>query len=223
MVAMTTHFIENATSNFATKVIVDNATNVKELEEILKMKAPKYVMIEDVFLGSGNGTAHYLHQLDKRYRDVKFVVWTTRPCTKWDVARFAFFGAYGFIDIREERQEGFSALCNVLKGKQFFPEWAEEAIAKFSEYKPVKQKKELTPRLKQIASLILDRKTSQEIADMLGIAFRTVENHRHTLLEMIGGHDEMAVAQYMLATRLMPVREFVSDYEHLTEGDYVWL
>jgi len=44
---------------------------------------------------------------------------------------------------------------------------------------------EITMREKEIIQLIADELTTQEIADKLFISFRTVENHRYSLMQKL--------------------------------------
>jgi two-component system response regulator NreC len=60
----------------------------------------------------------------------------------------------------------------------------------------------LTRREKEITKLIVDGKTSQEIADVLFISPRTVEAHRANLMQKLGLKNTAALVRYAVANGL---------------------
>ena len=55
---------------------------------------------------------------------------------------------------------------------------------------------ELSPRQREIAELVMQGKTSREIAEQLGIAVQTVKNHRQTILDRLGAPNSAALASF---------------------------
>jgi DNA-binding CsgD family transcriptional regulator len=54
----------------------------------------------------------------------------------------------------------------------------------------------LTPAERRVLALIADFKTSKEIAEELGIHYRTVENHRTSIVSKLGLSGSHALTRY---------------------------
>lgn len=62
---------------------------------------------------------------------------------------------------------------------------------------------ELTQREKEILSLIVEEYTTQEISDKLFISFRTVENHRYSLLQKLEVKNTAGLVRVAITTGLL--------------------
>jgi DNA-binding NarL/FixJ family response regulator len=60
----------------------------------------------------------------------------------------------------------------------------------------------LTPRQREIAQLIAEGQTNQEIADVLAVSIKTVQTHRAALMERLGVHDVAGVVRYAIKSGL---------------------
>lgn len=63
---------------------------------------------------------------------------------------------------------------------------------------PVEKKPELTPTERRILKLIADGNSSAEIADILGVAYSTIETHRHNICVKLEIHSHNALLKYAL-------------------------
>jgi DNA-binding NarL/FixJ family response regulator len=81
-----------------------------------------------------------------------------------------------------------NAIEEVYAGKEFIEPSIQEKLLKnllnFSNNK-TKVVPEITLREKEVLHLIAEENTTQEIADKLFISFRTVENHRYSLMQKL--------------------------------------
>lgn len=118
-------------------------------------------------------------------------------------------GASGYILKQSSIRELVSAIKEVHFGRTVFS----EPIAKLMADQYVRQavagpaaaKDEsihLTRREKEITKLIVDGKTSLEIADVLFISPRTVEAHRANLMQKLGLKNTAALVRYAVANGL---------------------
>lgn len=118
-------------------------------------------------------------------------------------------GAAGFILKQSSIRELVSAICDVHEGRTVFS----EPIAKLMADQYVRQAVSgtdllaegnirLTRREKEITKLIVDGKTSQEIADILFISPRTVEAHRANLMQKLGLKNTAALVKFAVANGL---------------------
>lgn len=118
-------------------------------------------------------------------------------------------GASGYILKQSTIKELVSAIQDVYHGRTVFS----DPIAKLMADQYVRQAVSghessdndtirLTRREKEITKLIVDGKTSQEIADVLFISPRTVEAHRANLMQKLGLKNTAALVRYAVANGL---------------------
>jgi len=63
---------------------------------------------------------------------------------------------------------------------------------------------ELTPRHRQILQLVVEGKTSKEIAELLHLSAKTVEGHRAELMNRLGIHDIPNLVRFAIRTGIIP-------------------
>jgi two-component system response regulator NreC len=61
----------------------------------------------------------------------------------------------------------------------------------------------LTPRQREVLTLIAEGLANQEIADQLEISVRTVERHRENIMERLNLHSRTALVKYALRKGLI--------------------
>ena len=93
-------------------------------------------------------------------------------------------GADGFVPKFTSKEELQKAVRTVLAGEQYFSEIIKqrymESIFERKKYKNI----ELSPREKEVLSLLADELTSKEISEKLFISVNTVETHRKNILRL---------------------------------------
>lgn len=63
----------------------------------------------------------------------------------------------------------------------------------------------LTPAELEVAKLLADGLSDQEIADRLGISIHTVQNHRDHIFAKLGFHNRTELARWAVAMGHVPV------------------
>lgn len=61
----------------------------------------------------------------------------------------------------------------------------------------------LTRREIEVLKLIADGESGKQIAEKLGIAFRTARSHRSNLMEKLDAHDTATLVRYAIRTGLI--------------------
>lgn len=111
-------------------------------------------------------------------------------------------GVKGYVLKENAGEEVVSALLKVADGKTFFsPALATIGIRREDRVKSLLLSKpsldSLTPAETRLLKLIAEDRTSKEIADLLKISTKTVENHRHNIcrkLDIYGSHSLLKFA-----------------------------
>ena len=61
----------------------------------------------------------------------------------------------------------------------------------------------LTPRQREILQLVAEGNTSKDIAQRLGLSFKTIETHRSQIMERLGVHDVAGLVRFALRVGLV--------------------
>ena len=158
----------------------------KALLEGLAANVPD-VLLLDIMLPDQSGR-DVAPVIKERFPDVKIIALTSLDAPSM-VSGMMRRGCSGYL-LKDTNQETLVlAIEEVYKGYEFIePSLKQklfENITKFQNSKPEKLVHELTQREKEILKLIVEENTTQEIADKLFISFRTVDNHRYSLLQKL--------------------------------------
>ena len=107
------------------------------------------------------------------------------------VLRMVHAGAAGYLVKDGAASELVEAIRALKAGKTHFGARAAEAIAdayQSGREAPVDPFERLTPRERQVCSLVLEGRTNAQIAAALGVSPKTVDNHRTHLMEKLAVH-----------------------------------
>lgn len=117
-------------------------------------------------------------------------------------------GASGFLLKNAGKEEVLASIRKVFDGKQAFSEDLMEAMMQPFSNRAAKSANQLLPsitrREKQILQLIVDEKTTSEIADALFISFGTVETHRRNLLLKLKARNTAGLVKSAIEYDLLP-------------------
>ena len=111
-------------------------------------------------------------------------------------------GASGFLLKNAGKEEVMDAIRKVYEGKQVFSTDVLDAIMDSFTNKPAKAAAspfmKISRREKQILQLIVDERTTNEIASELFISFGTVETHRRNLLMKLNARNTAGLVKAAL-------------------------
>ena len=95
------------------------------------------------------------------------------------------YGIYGYILKEHAQTELEKCLIEVKKGNRYVSEFLEDDLLK--DYKnDNKELGKLTLSERKIVELIAQQKTSKQIAELLFLSDKTVENHRGNIIDKLG-------------------------------------
>jgi DNA-binding NarL/FixJ family response regulator len=165
----------------------------RRLLQLLRAFHPRMVFIENCFMGKV--TCDLVRRITKRDRDVQITAFTVQDFPDFEVAKFIYWGAWSYLNLREDSPVIAEAVKKILRGESYYPEEAAERVESFEEAKPVQEGK-LTEREREVVKLIADNKTAHQMAELLGISFSTVKSHRENILRKIEGHGTADIIRY---------------------------
>ena len=111
------------------------------------------------------------------------------------VTRIRESGVEGYLEKDAEPEELTEAVTAVAAGRSYFSKRFRETMAREGE-KPLAAGKILSRREQEVLSHVLERKTSREIAELIGLGVRTVEFHRANVMAKLEAtnHAELAAS-----------------------------
>lgn len=115
-------------------------------------------------------------------------------------------GANGYLLKNSSQQTVIESIRKVINGEQVFSQDVQQIMMDDLMGKKDKPKSlfpKLSRREKEIVQLILDEKTTQEIADQLFIGFGTVETHRRNIMNKLGARNTAGLVRTVLEYGLL--------------------
>ena len=112
-------------------------------------------------------------------------------------------GASGYVLKRAADRELIDAIHAVERGEPFLTPEAQQALIRDVLGEGERKEEELTPREEEVVKLVADAHTNKEIAELLGLAEKTVENHRSNAMHKLGMRDRVELVRYAIRRGLI--------------------
>lgn len=108
-------------------------------------------------------------------------------------------GASGYLVKDTAASELMAAVRSLASGQAYFGPQAAKALAeqyRSPRDRPLDPYGSLTPREREVFHLVIEGKTTKEVAKLLNISSKTAENHRARLMEKLGVHNTAELVRY---------------------------
>ena len=112
-------------------------------------------------------------------------------------------GASGYVLKSQADQDIIEAIHAVQRGEPFLTPDAQRALIKDVLERGEEPGDELTPREQQVVKLAAEAHTNREIAEILGLSDKTVENHRANAMRKRGMRDRVELVRYAIRRGLI--------------------
>lgn len=185
-------------------VFTDYAISGKEALEKISISKPDVVLL-DVNMPNMNGfeTCKKILQLDSEIKVIAISMHKESSLIKLMFGN----GAKGYVLKNASQKEVIKAIKAVYNGKKYVDEEVNEILIN-SLTKSAKQKisnsfPKLSRREKDVLRLIMNEKTTQEIAEKLNISFGTVETHRRNMLIKTGARNTVGLVKLVFEYNLL--------------------
>lgn len=184
----------------ANSEVVGVVQDGRDVIDAVRSKRPDLLLL-DLSMPHRNGL-DLLPELVKSFPNLKVLIVTMHVDRAMaDAAMLA--GAHGFIPKEASAEELNDAITQVIQGKRYISPKIPRHTQRDGSAIDDPALDRLTPRHKQILRLLGEGKTSQQIADSLGVSHRTIEFHRASIRRALGITNEVGLLRYavMLQTR----------------------
>ena len=112
-------------------------------------------------------------------------------------------GASGYVLKSQADQDLLEAIEAVDRGEPFLTPDAQRALIKDVLERGEEPGDELTPREQEVVKLAAEAHTNREIAGILGLSEKTVENHRANAMRKLGMRDRVELVRYAIRRGLI--------------------
>jgi two-component system response regulator NreC len=180
--------------------VVAEAADGREAVHLATQLCPD-VVVMDVSMPMLNGI-EATRQIRRDCPGVRVLILTVHESEDY-VAQLLSAGASGYIIKRAAGDELVSAIRTVYEGEAFLhPSIAkvviEDYVRRLQEGDGVSAQDVLTAREREVLQLIAEGYTNREIADLLHLSIKTVQNHRSNIMNKLDLHDRGELIKYAI-------------------------
>ena len=112
-------------------------------------------------------------------------------------------GASGYVLKTQADHDLMEAVRAVERGEPFLTPEAQRALIKDVLGEGGGRPSELTPREEEVVKLVAEAHTNKEIAEILHLSEKTVENHRSNAMRKLGMRDRVELVRYAIRRGLI--------------------
>jgi two-component system response regulator NreC len=180
--------------------VIGEASDGREAVRLAMQLRPD-VVVMDVSMPMLNGF-EATRQIRRDCPDTRVLVLTVHESEEY-VARLLAAGASGYIVKKAAVDDLSNAIRTVHSGEVFlYPSIAkvviEDYVRRLREGRSVNSREVLSDREREVLQLIAEGYTSREIAEMLHLSVKTVQNHRSKIMRKLDLHDRGELIKYAI-------------------------
>jgi DNA-binding NarL/FixJ family response regulator len=184
------------------KVVAQASDGLAAVEQALRMRPD--VAIVDISMPGLNGV-EVVRRLKSELPATRTLVLTMHEDEEY-VLHVVRAGASGYLLKDSPISELISAVKQLHAGKAYFGAAAAKVLAE-QVHRPGEDGGNpygrLTPREREVFHMVVEGRTSKEIAAKLGISTKTAENHRANVLDKLGARNTADVVRYAVRRGLL--------------------
>lgn len=187
--------------------VVAEASDGREAVELVAKRQPDIVLM-DIAMPGLNGL-EATRQIVNTWPAVRVIILSMHASEEyvWQALRA---GARGYLLKGASLAEMELALSFVVRGEIYLsPPLSQQAITEYVKRtgKERAREEQLTPRQREILSLIAEGKSTKKVALQLNISIKTVESHRTQIMERLNIHDVAGLVRYAIKTGLVKIEQ----------------
>jgi DNA-binding NarL/FixJ family response regulator len=165
------------------------------------------VVLMDVHLPGGLSGLDATETIARDCPEVKVIILTQYENREY-IRRAIRIGARGYLLKRSVASQLTDAILTVHAGQRYLhPSVADELVDLVTAGRSIEDTEDdydrLTPREKQVFTLLAEGKTSREIAEYLTISLKTAMTHRTNLMEKLNLHSRAELIRYAIRKKVI--------------------
>ena len=186
--------------------VVGEAGDGREAMTLIEELTPDVILL-DLQMPGLNGF-EVLEQTVAKFPAIKIIILSVHNDEEY--AQHAFRGgASGYLSKIAASTELERAIDQVVRGEQYLPSFlARTPSAESSNQEPPESATlDLTPRQREVLTLVAEGYSTKNIARALSISVKTVETHRAQLMDRLDIHDVASLVRYAIKMKLVSLDE----------------
>lgn len=185
--------------------VIGEAEDGIEAMKAVEKSQPDIVLL-DISLPYLNGL-EITRKISKRYPKIKVLILTMHNSGEY-VIELLSAGAKGYIIKQAAPNELISAIRSVSEGFIYLsPEISKKVAGRINIKgrlnKDKKDRLQLSERETEVLQLIVEEHSPRDIAGLLFISIKTVENHRYNIMKKLDIHSIAGLTKYALEKRII--------------------
>ena len=180
--------------------VVGEASDGLELLTLLQRGLKTDMVILDISMPKLRGI-EATHEIKSICPDVKLLILTMHKSKEY-LYHSISAGAQGYLLKEDSEVELFSAIDSIRKGKIFISRFMSSELAEDLSHiyhgNGQLPSDPLTHREREVLKLVVEGKSNKEIADLLFISTRTVENHRANMMNKLNIKKTVDLVRYAI-------------------------
>jgi two-component system, NarL family, response regulator NreC len=188
--------------------VIGEATNGREAVEFVRELQPDVVLM-DISMPEMNGL-EATRLIKKEFPQIKVVILTMHETEEY-LVQILQAGATGYVLKQAADRDLIEAVRIASTGNTYlYPRIANMLVTDYLKRVETNALDEhdtayetLTAREREILKLIAEGHTNKEIAEILTLSVKTVENHRYSLMNKLNAHDRGALVKYAIRLGLI--------------------
>jgi DNA-binding NarL/FixJ family response regulator len=176
-------------------------------EALLKVAELKPdVVLLDITMPKRTGL-EIIEQIQRVSHDTKIIVISVHKADAY-VMRAMKGGVRGYLNKENAADELLPALRKVTAGQVYLGDTASAYILEKVSgggAEEIKNSTDLSDRETEVLRLVVEGKTAKEIADVIFISSRTVENYKNNILKKLGLHKTSDLIKYAIRNKIVDI------------------
>jgi DNA-binding NarL/FixJ family response regulator len=201
--------VEKNIRDVCPRAAIKRALDVVDLDRFINSLDPGYVFLESNFCQVA--TTYLMAQKLSEHPKMRFVVFSFDILSPQDMGRFYNLGAVGFLNFRSPEEDCRRGIVELLKGNEYITEEAEKSLKDFRMGNL--QQAAFTVREIQVLRYTARGKSLGEIADILSITFRSVQNIKTRVYQKAGIKNNVQIMLFALSMGYVTLHELVAEQE----------
>jgi len=182
--------------------VVAEAGDGREALRLIEQLQPDVALL-DITMPGLNGF-EVLNYVAKHSSGVRVIILSVHRAREYATQALKA-GAAGYLPKTAASNELKEAIETVMHGKTYVSAEVENNAIPSSASTEQSRLEKLTPRQREILTLIAQANATKDIARSLNISVKTVESHRSKLMERLGIHDVAGLVRYAIRMGLVKI------------------